>query len=279
VRPGFLLLFLSIPALGQTAGDIMAKVAENQTRSEDARSAWVYKQNVLVRMLRPGGKLAREEDREYTVTPNANGVKREMVRFTGKYVDHGKEIPVSEPGEEHKNVDLDASIAEALGDSLGGDDKSRDGVDHDLFPLTTSKQQNYIFKLRGSETWRGHEVFRITFDPARKKDKDEDSDQPFWAGEALIDKTDFAPVLITTHQARGLPVLVKTLLGTNLRQLGFKITYEKFAGDIWFPVSYSGEFKLRAVFFYSRTISMGLVNSDFRRADVQSEVRFEKPEN
>jgi hypothetical protein len=253
----------------------MAKVAGNQARSEEARSAWVYKQDVLVRLLRSGGKLAREEDREYIVTPGADGIEREMVSFNGKYVDHGKEIPVAKPGEEHKDVDIDANIAEGLGDAFGGDDKSRDGVNYDFFPLTAKKQDGYVFKLKGSETWRGHEVFRITFEPARTKNEDED--RPIWSGEALIDKSDFAPVLITTHRARGIPVLVKTLLGTNVRQLGFKITYQKFDDGVWFPVSYSGEFKLRALFLYARTISMGLVNSDFRHADVQSAVRFDKP--
>lgn len=255
----------------------MARVAENQSRSEDARSAWVYRQDVLVRLLRSGGKLAREEDRQYTVTPNADGVEREMVHFSGKYADHGEEVVISKPGEEHKEIDIDASIAEALGDAMGGDGESRDGVSYDFFPLDSGKQKSYRFKLRGTETWRGQEVFRITFEPAKKKDKDDD--QPIWAGEALIDKTDFAPVLITTHQSRGIPLAVKTLLGTNLRQLGFKITYQKFDGGVWFPVSYSGEFKLRALFLYSRTISMGLTNSDFRRADVQSEIRFDKPRN
>jgi hypothetical protein len=275
VRPSLLLLLLSLPALGQTADEIMSKVAENQASSEDARSAWVYKQDVLVRLLRAGGKLAREEDREYTVTPSAGGVERELVHFTGKYLDHGKEIAISKPGEEHKDVDIDATIAEALGDAIGGDHESRDGVNYDFFPLSASKQKAYTFKLEGKETWQGHEVFRITFEPAKKQNGDDD--RTIWAGEALIDKTDFAPVLITTHQARGIPMVVKTLLGTNLQQLGFKITYRKFDNGVWFPVSYSGEFKLRALFLYSRTISMGLVNSDFRRADVQSEVRFEKP--
>ena len=275
MRPALFSLLFCLTAFGQTADEIMAKVAENQARSEDARSAWVYKQDVLVRLLRSGGKLAREEDRQYIVTPGADGVERKMVRFSGKYVDHGKEIQVSKPGEEHKDVDIDANIAEGLGDSIGGDEKSRDGVSYDFFPLDANKQKVYTFKLRGSETWRGHEVFRITFEP--KKKQDDDGDQPIWAGEALIDKTDFAPVLITTHQARGIPLAVKTLLGTNLQQLGFKITYQKFDNGVWFPVSYSGEFKLRALFLYLRTISMGLVNSDFRHADVQSEVRFEKP--
>jgi hypothetical protein len=274
VRPGLLLLLLALPGLSQTADEIMAKVAENQAQSESVRANWVYHQDVLVRLLRSGGKLAREEERQYTVTPTADGVQRDMTSFKGKYMDHGKEVPVSKPGEEHKDVDIDADIAESLGDMTGGDDESRDGVSYDFFPLDADKQKSYTFKLKGTQTWHGYQVFRITFEPAKKKG-DDDDDQPIWAGEALIDKTDFAPVLITTHQARGVPILVKTLLGTNLQQLGFKITYRKFDDGVWFPVSYSGEFKLRALFLYKRTISMGLTNSDFRHADVESSVKFE----
>ncbi|HVW09690.1 MAG TPA: hypothetical protein VHC90_13970 [Bryobacteraceae bacterium] len=264
-----------LPASAQTAGEIMFRVAENQTRSEAARSAWVYRQDVLVRLLRSGGKLAREEDRQYIVTPSADGFDRDMVRFAGKYSDRGQEFAVSKPGEEHREIDLDASIAEALGDSIGGDNDARDGVSYDFFPLSAEKQKHYVFKLKGTEIWRGRNVFRITFEPLKNKDED---GGPIWAGEVLIDKTDFAPVLITTHQSRGVPLAVKTLLGTNLRQLGFKITYQKFDNSVWFPASYSGEFKLRALFLYSRTISMGLVNSDFRHADVDSKIQFENPE-
>jgi hypothetical protein len=281
VRPAFLLFLLCLASFGQTADEIMAKVAENQTRGQEARSAWVYRQDVLVRLLRGGGKLAREEDRQYTVTPGPGGLERELTSFTGKYVDHGKEIPISTPGQEHKGFDIDAGIAKGLGESFGGDHKSRDGVNHDLFPLTEEKQKAYSFELKGSETWRGRDVFRITFEPLRAKDRDEDDEDgsQIWAGEALIDKTDFAPVLITTHKARGVPVLVRTLLGTNIQQLGFKVTYRKFDDGVWFPVTYSGEFRLRALFLYGRTISMGVVNSDFRHADVESEVRFEKTAN
>jgi hypothetical protein len=70
------------------------------------------------------------------------------------------------------------------------------------------------------------------------------------------------------------PVVVKTLLGTNIQQIGFKLAYEKF-DDLWFPVNYSGELKLRVLFVYARTISLGMINSDFKRADVKSRVTFE----
>src|SRR5271154_273733 len=96
-------VFLPLPgvAWAQTADEIMAKVAENQTRAEEARAGFVYRQDVLVRMKRSDGKLAREEDREYTVTPEAHGIKREMVHFAGKYGVNGQEVAYSEPIDHH----------------------------------------------------------------------------------------------------------------------------------------------------------------------------------
>jgi len=70
---------------------------------------------------------------------------------------------------------------------------------------------------------------------------------------------------------------VQILLGTNLKHLGFKVAYQKFEEGLWFPVSYGGEFKLRAVFFYKRTISLSVTNSGFQRSDVTSTVSFGVP--
>ena len=67
---------------------------------------------------------------------------------------------------------------------------------------------------------------------------------------------------------------MKTLLGTDVKGLGFSVTYQKFEEGVWFPVSYGGEFELRAVFFYKRTISMNMVNGDFRRSNVTSNVTY-----
>lgn len=272
------LLFLVValfPALAcaQTADEIMARVAENQTRAEAARAGFIYSQSVLVRLKRTGGKLAREEDRQYSVAPEPNGVRREMVHFSGKYGVGDQEFPISEPGEKYKDNDVDADLAKSLADDFGNDDKSRDGINQDLFPLTAEKQKGYVFELAGRETYHDRDVFRITFEP-RPKGQNQDDGVP-WAGEALIDKADRTPVLITTHLAHGVPVLVKTLLGTNLQQLGFKVTYAKFDDNLWFPVSYSGELKVRLLFLYARTISLGLVNSGFQRADVKSTITFE----
>jgi hypothetical protein len=67
---------------------------------------------------------------------------------------------------------------------------------------------------------------------------------------------------------------VKILLGTNVKGLGFSVAYQKFADGVWFPVSYGGEFEVRAVFFYKRTISVSMTNSDFRRTDVTTKVAY-----
>jgi hypothetical protein len=276
---GIFLLF-TVLVQAQTAGEIMAKVAENQARAESARAAFVYHQSVLVRMKRANGSLAREESREYTVTPAPDGVAREMVHFEGKYGANGKEFGFSQPGEKYKDSDIDADVAKSLADQFGNDDKSRDGVNVDLFPLTSAKQQGYIFTLAGTETYHDRKVFRITFEPRKsgsgKSSSSEEADHEPWAGEALIDQGDLTPALITTHLAKGVPLLVKTMLGTNVQQLGFKITYDKFDDNLWFPVNYSGELKLRVLFVYARTISLGLINSEFQKADVKTSITFEK---
>ena len=268
-------LLLVVPGLlcAQSADEIMAKVAENQSRAEAARASFVCRQSVLVRLQRTDGKLAREEDRDYTVTPEPSGVKRELVHFAGKYGANGKEQTFSKPGEKYKGTDVDADIARSLADDFGNDQKSRDGITADLFPLTTGKQKKYKFTLAGKETRHDREVCRITFEP-RQIGALADDDATPWAGEALLDKADLTPVLITTHLARGVPVLVKTLLGTNFQQMGFKVVYGKFDDNLWFPVNYSGELKVRVLFLYARTISLGVINSGFQKADVKSSITY-----
>jgi len=73
--------------------------------------------------------------------------------------------------------------------------------------------------------------------------------------------------------AHGVPLPVKTLLGTDVRGLGFSVAYQKFADGVWFPMSYGGEFELHVLFAYKRTIWISLVNSNFEHVDVRSQVR------
>jgi len=257
----------------ETADSIMARVAENQERAQEMRTAFVYHQTVMIRFKRTNGKLAREEYHEFTVTPTPKGVKKQQTLFRGKYVDHGKEVAFDTPGYEHKGVDLDADIAHDLLNSLTNDAKSRDGVEEDLFPLRPQQQKKYNFRLEGIDEYRGTSVYRVTFVP-KHPSLDDDNDGDVWAGEVLVDRTEYQPVLITTHMAAKIPMLVKTLLGTNVQQVGFKLTYKKFDEGLWFPVTYGGELKFRGLFFYARRVGISLQNSGFKRAVIESKVNF-----
>ncbi|HTS28485.1 MAG TPA: hypothetical protein VMH81_21575 [Bryobacteraceae bacterium] len=259
------------PAPAPDVDEIMSRVGANQTRSQDARREWVYNQKLFVRMLRTNGKLAREERREYVITPKNRRVHKELVKFEGKAEDHGKITPYDHPGYSFKGVDIDGEVIDDLSEDLTYDKESRDGLSRDLFPLIPAEQKHYDFKLEAAETYRGRPVFRVSFAPKKHLPDGESGD---WKGEALIDAEDSEPVLVTTRLAAAIPMAVKILLGTNVKGLGFSLTYQKFADGIWFPVSYGGEFEVRAIFFYKRTITISLTNSDFRRADVSSNIAY-----
>lgn len=259
-----------------SAADIMARVAANQERAERLRSAFVYEQSVQVRMHRGNGKLAREERSEFTVTPTSDGTRKELTRFAGKYESKGRMVAYDKPRHHYKDIDIDGGLASELADACTNEKHSRDGVAADLFPLTGKAQSRYVFRLEGNQQYRGRDVYAIAFQPAPGKNWTEDeNDGTPWAGEVLVDAREFEPVLITTHLARGIPFVIRTLLGTNLKSLGFKIAYDRFDGA-WFPVSYGGEFELRVVFFYKRRISLSMTNRGFRRADVESRIVFAK---
>ena len=258
---------------------IMAKVAMNQDRAQEMRKAFVYHQSLLIRFQRGNGKLAREEQREYTVTPSEKGFKKDLVQFTGKYEKGGKLLEYNEPGFEYKGIDIDGDLANELANDLANDKASRDGITNDLFALTGEKQKKYVFTFEGKENYRGTEVYRITFKPKRASlfDCDEDDGAECWAGEALVDTQEYQPVLVTTWLAKSVPKAVQILLGTNIKHLGFKVAYQKFADGLWFPVTYGGEFYVRGVFFYKRTIAISAVNSGFQKSDVTSTIEFQLP--
>lgn len=277
VAAGLWLLVSALPG-AQSADQIMLRVARNQDRAQQQRSLYRFHQNVLVRVQRANGKLAREEMRDYRVAPTPGGLRRELLRLSGKVVDGRRVIPFDTPEFRYKHTDIDGEMVSGLIEDLGGsakhddaapsESKTRDGIDRDMFPLSSRAQTGYDFILKGEEEYRGRQVYRIDFAPKK-------SGEAPWAGEALIDKEACQPVLITTRLATGIPVAVKILLGTDVANLGFKVAYQKFDDDVWFPVSYGGELRFRVLFLYARRVSLGLVNSDFEKADVQSTVRFE----
>ncbi len=263
------------PAQSPDVSEIMAQVAGNQDRAESLRTAFVYNQNLLLRFKRGDGRIAREEIREYLVTPTAKGTNKTLTRFEGRYEKSGKLIPYSEPGFTYKDVDLDGEIIDDLADDLANDRKSRDGIAGELFPLTSREQKKYKFQFKGTGEYRGRSVFKIAFEPERQA-WDGDEGTP-WAGEVFVDREEYQPVYVSTRLAKGLPVAVRTLLGTNLRGLGFQVAYSRFDEGIWFPVSYGAEFELKALFFYKRLIAISMLNRGFQRAEVATRVTFGAP--
>lgn len=250
--------------------EIMARVGENQERASSLRKEFVFHQKQLLRLNRGNGKVAREEKREYQVSPGAKHTEKELTSFEGRYEYKGKYIPYDRPGYTYKDMDIDGELIDDLSGDLTDDRHSRDGISCDLFPLTAGQQHKYNFKLLGTESYRGREVYRVAFDPKPHQEIDEAA----WKGEALIDAAEYQPVSVHTKLALKIPTAVKTLLGTDIKGLGFSVTYQKFDEGVWFPVSYGGEFEVRAVFFYKRTIAVNMVNSDFRRANVTSNVTY-----
>jgi hypothetical protein len=241
----------------------MARVAANQDRGQKARAEYVYQQRIRVATHRTNGKLAREETTDYVVTPTPDGTKKELKHIDGRYWHKGKYLDFhSEPVPESGS--LDGSIVHSFRDDLSND-RSKDGLGRDLFPLTSEEQKKYQFELAGDETAQGRKVYRVRFRP---RDKEELT----WAGEALIDSEEFEPLRVYTKLSRKIPLFVRTLLGTDVPGLGFNVEYRRFDEGVWFPVSFGTEFRLRAVFFINRDITISLENSAFERAKVQSKI-------
>jgi hypothetical protein len=251
---------------------ILHEVAENQAKSQDLRRNFVYTQKQLLRLIRANGKLAREERREYTIVPKERRSERIPAHFEGRYAAGNGFVAYAKPGYAYKKVDIDGSLINSFSEDLMDDGNSKDGIGPDQFPLTYHQQLKYDFRLAAVETYRGRAVYRVAFAP-KKGVGLEDGD---WKGEALIDAEEFQPLVVTTTLAWKMPMAVQILLGTNIRGLGFSVSYQKFADKVWFPVSYGGEFEVRGLFLYRRTITIALTNSNFRHTDVTSDVAYDK---
>jgi hypothetical protein len=259
--------------------EIMRRVAMNQAKSLELRTNYVYHQKQLLRMIRGTKKIAREEIREYTVTPKFRGVDRELVRFEGKYEHKGKYQAFDKPGFKHKDLDLDGELLNELAKDMMHDKNGKDGISNDLFPLTYRRQMKYNFKFVKAENYRGAQAYRVRFEPKEKPKVEDLDDGAIWKGEALIDAQEYQPIMVSTQMAWKMPLAVRTLLGTNLQGVGFTVNYQKFQEGLWFPVSYGGEFELRAVFVYHRHMTINMTNSDFRRTDVQSNIAYAADED
>lgn len=253
---------------GLTAGSIMARVAANQDRSEKVRSEYAYRQQLRVVTRKTNGKLVREETHDFRVVPTPDGTKKDLQLLTGRYLHKGRYLEFQgEPAPERESLDGDL-IRDFLNDLTN--DKSRDGLARDLFPLTTEQQKKYSFQLIGEEKLQGRAVYHIGFQP---KDKGDIA----WAGEAFIDTADFQPVMVFTKLSRRIPFLIRTMLGTDLPGVGFNVQYQRQKDGVWFPTSFGTEFRLHVLFFINRDISLSLKNTDFEHTDIRSTIKYEGP--
>ncbi len=268
-----LLALMPCPALamGQSrpsADEIMARVAANQDRAVKQRAEYVYQQQIRVISHKSNGRMMRDETTDYLVTPTPDGTKKELKQVVGRawVKDHYVEFE-KEPGPDPDG--LDGDLVHDLRDDLANE-KSKDGLAGDLFPLSSDQQKGYRFELKGEEIINGRRAYRIRFVPS---DKDIwKGDNPPWAGEALIDAQDFQPVRVYTKLSQKLPLFVRTVLGTNLPGIGFDVEYGRFGEGVWFPVSFGTEFRLKVIFFIKRNISISLKNSAFEQVHVKSKM-------
>jgi hypothetical protein len=252
-----------------TADAIMARVAANQDSSVALRKEYVYLQHTHVVTHKPkGGRLQREETADYDVTPTPEGTQKKLRRITVRYWQKGK-YETSESDHEPDGDGIDGSLVKSFRDDLL-DDKSKDGLARDLFPLTSEQQKDYNFSLLGQEVQGGRSVYHIDFRP---KDKNDIT----WAGEAYIDAVEFQPVRVFTKLSRRLPFAVRTLLGTDVPGLGFNVVYKRQDDGVWFPSTFGTEFRLHAVFFINRDISVSCENSGFQRTHVESKMKVIGP--
>jgi hypothetical protein len=258
------------PKNSLTAADIMARVAANQDRSEAARKEYVYKQHIHIVSHKHNGRLAREETADFDMIPTPDGTQKKLTQLTGRYSKGGRYLSFSgEPVPDENS--LDGDLIKDFRDDFSND-KSKDGLGKDLFPLTSEEQRNYAFELLGRAVEDGRNVYHIGFRP---KDKDEIT----WAGEAYIDAAEFEPVRVFTKLSRRIPFLVRTMLGTDLPGIGFNVVYKRLDEGIWFPATFGTEFRIHAVFFINRDITISLQNSAFERTHVKSTMKVVGPAN
>ncbi len=252
-----------------TASDIMARVAANQDKGEKLRSDYVYHQRIHIVSRKTNGKLMREETAEYEVLPTPNGTKKELKQIAGRYWHKGKYLEFQ--GDPRPEADsLDGDLVGDFREDITNE-KSKDALANDLFPLTSEEQRKYEFKLLDEQILEGHQVYRIGFRPKEKQEFT-------WAGEALIDASDFEPVRVYTKLSRRIPFAVRTLLGTDLPGLGFNVQYARQQDGVWFPTSFGTEFRLHVLFFLNRQISVSLENRAFQHTHVESRIKSVEPQ-
>lgn len=268
---GFLLsgvVFCADPAPGEAlpAAEIMRRVAENQDRLQKERSDFVYDQKIRVISRRANGKVICQQETQYVIVPKEKSTERTLVSTRVKYWHDGRFVNFDKDPS-GKDETLDTGLVKSFRDDFTHSD-SRDGIEQNLFPLTSKGQKDLDFELDGERVIAGRRAYVIRFRPKNRKDLG-------WAGEALIDRQEFQPATVYTRLSRKLPFFVRTMLGTDLPGLGFTTQYTRVDKGIWFPSSFGTEFKVHAVYFFHRTISVSMENKNFHRTNVDTQIHCE----
>jgi len=294
-----------------SAESVMSRVAANQDASEAERARYVYVQHAKMSSRR-GKTVMCEEITDYRFTPSTGDTHEQLLKVEGRYLKNHKFITYDKllPRDEDKPKDADKDKDKSKDQSAAKDkdakdkqdkdkkkdkekdkdpvfdpdsdetldrdmvenirwnlihDKSKDGINAHLFPLTTKEEANYSFRMIGRERLNDRNVYHITFRPKKKDDFG-------WSGDAYIDTTAYQPVLITTAMARKIPFAVRTLLGTNVPGLGFTVTYAPQPDGVWFPITFSTEFKIHVLYFFHRQVILDAENRDFEKTHVTSRI-------
>jgi hypothetical protein len=287
MRRRMIILILAAPAgFAQDAASIMARVAANVGEAVEARRQYVYQQTVRVSLIKKNGQIARRERLQYTVVPSPTGTEKKLVSLQGEYRKGKQSLTYSALGD-HQDDGIDAGLLQALTGVLVDEKNSRDGIPPDLFPLRSRVLPAYAFTSKGEFEYQGRRTYRIGFEPVHADcrvqlgkeadgEKEDCEDEP-WMGEAWIDAAELQPLRIDTHLAPKVPWAIRTFLGTNLRQTGFAITYQRVAEGVWFPATYGTEFQIDVLFLYKRTITLNLESSGFQRTDAASKIEYALP--
>jgi hypothetical protein len=259
----------SQPATGTLSADaIMARVAANQDRSEALRKQYVYRQHIHILTHKSRGRVLREETADYEVLPTPDGTQKELKRLTGRYWSKGRYETFQ--GEPVPGTDsLDGGLIQGFREDLLNE-KTKDGLAKDLFPLTSEEQKDYEFTYLGQEMHEGRSVYHIGFRP-------KDNNEITWAGEAYIDAAEFQPVRVFTKLSRRIPFMVRTMLGTDVPGVGFNVVYKRQEDGVWFPATFGTEFRIHALFFINRQVSIALENSRFEHTHVESRMKVVGP--
>jgi hypothetical protein len=259
----------SQPATGTLSADaIMARVAANQDRSEALRKQYVYRQHIHILTHKSRGRVLREETADYEVLPTPDGTQKELKLLTGRYWSKGRYETFQ--GEPVPGTDsLDGGLIQGFREDLLNE-KTKDGLAKDLFPLTSEEQKDYEFTCLGQEMHEGRSVYHIGFRP-------KDNNEITWAGEAYIDAAEFQPVRVFTKLSRRIPFMVRTMLGTDVPGVGFNVVYKRQEDGVWFPATLGTEFRIHALFFINRQVSIALENSRFEHTHVESRMKVVGP--